>query len=1466
MIFEPSANTKATLLLNAPLLVGGRTPRAPILTAREYRQLAARLHIMDAQPADLLQPNADAILKECRGVVDKDRASRLLGRSLLLSQAIEHWRSRAIWVLSRADDEYPAMLKARLKIDAPNLIYGCGDMALAKGGLAVVGPRNAGDSLLAYASEVGVLAAGAGHAIISGAARGIDRAAMNGALDAGGVAVGVLPGRLAKESIIREHRDLLLDKRLLLVSSRDPQSGFRVGFAMERNKVIYGLAQASLVVDATPNKGGTWSGAIEQLKKYGTPLYVRSTGEPSPGLDALLARGASPWTEPRKPQEFDALLAEENNIQRVAEPVRQTDLLAASVNDAPPDPDGQDDRPIERQIVESPSNGRLAGLHEQRGASAGTLPERPPQPGELVQVRSRRWLVEETAQPPNPGESARVSLACADDDNQGQTLTVFWDYEPDRRILEDEGWYSLASKGFDPTRQFAAFYNTLRWHCTTATDPNLFQAPFRAGIKIDAYQMEPLRKALRLPRVNLFIADDTGLGKTIEAGLIARELIQRRKVSTIVVGAPPSVIEQWKAELEDRFGLVFEILDRAYMSRMRRERGFGVNPWRTHSRFLISHRLLIDPTYTDPMREWLGEMQPGSLLILDEAHHAAPSSGGRYGIETKITRAVRDLSARFEHRLFLSATPHNGHSNSFSTLLELLDPYRFTRGVKVRETALQDVMVRRLKEDIRATQGGFPKRNVIPVRIDGLPEDTPELKLSRLLDEYRATREKRHATASDKARAAAGLMVVGLQQRLLSSIEAFARSLKVHRETVQRHWERSQEKTDQHSPGKEGVPPSTNAFVDVPALDDERAAWSDNELEMEESIQIIALTEAGEDQHATGGQLENELWAREQALLDEMQRIADETRHLPDAKTRHLIGWIRDHLCPGLPSFGQSPANPTPQWKDRRVLIFTENRQGTKRYLKSMLEQAIEGTDRADERIAVIDGLTRGPPRKAIQRRFNTAPANDPLRILLATDAAREGLNFQAHCTDLFHFDLPWNPGRIEQRNGRIDRKLQPAGEVNCHYFVLPQRAEDRVLEVLVKKTETIRRELGSLSQVIDDDVERRLSKGIRHRDADRLRVAIQQADLKEASKRATQQELEAARDRRDKLHEQIERCQKLLDQSRKWTGFRPESFRDALSCSLDLLGAQPLAESRDIDGNRVWNFPQLTRRGATDPSWISTLDSLRAPRGMDQKVAEWRKTAPIRPVVFKDAGIVTESTVHLHLEQRVAQRLLARFRAQGFVHHDLSRACLIQASDSIPRVVLLGRLSLYGRRAERLHEEIVPVAARWVEPARRPGPLRPYGRDTESRTLALLEESMNGNAGRPNEIIQRRLLESASQDVEELRPHLDKAGEAAAAVARERLTRRGEDEARKLRDTLHDQRRRVAENLEQHEKQEQLALQFSKEETEQLNADIRHWRRRLERFDADLQEEPGRIRNFYQVRAERIEPVGVVYLWPESN
>jgi hypothetical protein len=439
---------------------------------------------------------------------------------------------------------------------------------------------------------------------------------------------------------------------------------------------------------------------------------------------------------------------------------------------------------------------------------------------------------------------------------------------------------------------------------------------------------------------------------------------------------------------------------------------------------------------------------------------------------------------------------------------------------------------------------------------------------------------------------------------------------------------------------------------------------------------------------------------------------------------------------------------------------------------------------------------------------------------------------------------------------------------VHCHYFVLPQRVEDRVLDVLVKKTETIKKELGSLSKVIDDDIERRLGQGIRHRDAEELAREIARADLDAEKKRVSAEELEAARERQEDLKSQIERCQSLLEASRVWTGFEAAPFRDALSCSLELLGADRLVEGTDDTGRPVWTFPPLDRRAETDASWAATLDTLRVPRKQNQKLADWRREAPIRPVVFEDAGVLTEDTVHLHLEQRVAQRLLSRFRSQGFIHHDLSRACLAQATDSIPRVILLGRLSLYGHGAERLHEELVPITARWIEPSQRKGPLAGYARDAEAKTLELLERSMGGR-GRPvpGETIQRKLLAAAPRDIEELLPQLEPRAAELAALAVQKLDQRGAHEEKDLRETLERQRERVREELTKNEGAfEQLTLNFGDEEKRQLESDMRSWRIRLEQFDRDLEREPQRIRAFYEVRAKRVEPVGLVYLWPETN
>jgi SNF2 family DNA or RNA helicase len=641
-------------------------------------------------------------------------------------------------------------------------------------------------------------------------------------------------------------------------------------------------------------------------------------------------------------------------------------------------------------------------------AVGGTIEE-----GSFVELRGRPWLVEEVRGEANDLQS--LNLSCISDDAQGERLEIIWDAEIGAVLLDEDGWRNVGAGLPDRAEVLAAHLRAIRWRSATAADRDLLQAPFRAGIRLDAYQLLPLRKALRLPRVNLLIADDVGLGKTVEAGLVARELLLRRRIDFIVIAAPPAMTIQWKDELEAKFGLSFEIIDRERIGEMRRLRGFSVNPWSTGSRFIISHRLLTDEVYAAGLRDVLGEFRPRALFILDEAHHAAPAAGIRYAISSQLTKAVRELGERFEHRLFLTATPHNGHSNSFSALLEMLDPQRFTRGVEVRPKDLEPVMVRRLKTDLRRLGEAFPERIIEAIRIAGLPEDTPELELARQLAAYGELRMKRIASLPTQKASMAKLAFVGLQQRLLSSVAAFARTLKVHKATLQRMLD-----------GEEAglVAAAALAFVEAPTsedsaelgLEDDRA---EKTIDADDDATAAAASALGAAD-AAKGDLRTEL-----AAVDDMLAIAERHASRADARVHWLTDWIKANLLAGQ------------NWNRRRLIIFTEY-EDTRRWLERRLREAVADTDRADDRIGVFTGATGSDRREEVKRAFNTDPDVEPLRILICTDAAREGINLQAYCSDLIHFDLPWNPSRLEQRNGRIDRKLQPAKRFARWHLPMP--------------------------------------------------------------------------------------------------------------------------------------------------------------------------------------------------------------------------------------------------------------------------------------------------------------------------------------------------------------------------------------------------------------------------------------------
>ena len=1073
----------------------------------------------------------------------------------------------------------------------------------------------------------------------------------------------------------------------------------------------------------------------------------------------------------------------------------------------------------------------------------------PLEPGQIVHVRARQYLVNEVVPPPQPGHATLLRLSCLEDDAQGDPLEVLWEHELDARVLGRASWDRVASRGFDRPALFSAYLHTLRWACVTATDPKLFQSPYRAGIEVKDYQLEPLRKALAMPRVRLFIADDVGLGKTIEAGLILREMLLRQRVRQVVVACPPSVVRQWQEEMEQRFGLTFVIFDRDFVAACRRERGYGVNPWTTHTRFIISHPLLRDETYAAPLREWLrpetseDQTTAQSLLILDEAHNAAPASGARYAVDSHFTRAIRELAQRFEHRLFLSATPHNGHSNSFSALLEILDPDRFCRGVPPDGHLLDEVLVRRLKSDLREiSTDDFPDRRVVPEVLDNLPEDAPELLLSRLLQRYRELREARLAAAPRGQRSAGMLVVTALQKRLLSSIEAFASTLAVHRRAIDKH--------PTHSTDDTLLPDLSQG----PGADDERAELPEEELAREDAAQLELATTRGPA-----------LGPEERALLTEMAKVAEAARHLPDARVRRFFEWLRLHACPDLGS-------PDARWNDRRVLLFTEYAD-TKRYLMDQIGAAIESSDQANLRIRAFHGGMGDDAREQIKHAFNADPKQHPLRILVATDAAREGVNLQNHCADLFHFDIPWNPSRMEQRNGRIDRKLQRSPVVHCRYFVLPQRAEDRVLDVLVRKTATIHRELGSLSPVVERNLEELLRGGIAHtREADlTAEISAQEARPKTLLDLQITSELEQVRKRQHDLKLRVQELRGLLKASRDWLGLTDEHFRGALSAALELLGAEPLialdATAQQDPARARWRVPALDRRAGADPTWAATLDTLRVPRRRDQKPWEWRREAPIRPVVFRDPRSLDGEVVHLHLEHRVVQRLLGRFRSQGFLHDELTRACVLRSDNPEPKLLVLGRLSLYGPRAARLHDEVLAVAAEWIDPdlrARKKLTALPRGERDE--ILAQLETSLATPRLRDvPEALQTRLRSHAARDVAELLPQLETRARERIAAAEKLLRRRGEQEAAALAQVIAGQVTRIQRKIREHD-DTQLGLDFRDEqERRQIAADRRYWDLRLPELAREAERAPAAIQRGYVVQAVRVEPVGLVYLWPVS-
>jgi len=1093
-----------------------------------------------------------------------------------------------------------------------------------------------------------------------------------------------------------------------------------------------------------------------------------------------------------------------------------------------------------------------------------------PKPGELVRARQRQYLVSEVLSPATHDRHPRtglrpatlVKLVCLDDDAQGRELDVFWELEVGAERIDPTRQGLAGVQAFDPPARFGAYYHALQWNCvTTATSPEkeLVQAPFRAGIAVMQHQLVPLQKVLALPRANAFIADDVGLGKTIEAGLILQELLLRQRLDLILIVCPSAICLQWQGEMERRFGLRFEIVNREHIATIRRERGVGTNPWECGRRFIVSYQTLRRPEYQESLRVALGDRRAKSMLVLDEAHTVAPASNQqRYAVDSNLTKLARQLAPRFENRLFLSATPHNGHSNSFSALLELLDPTRFTRGVPVEgaREALDAVMIRRLKRDLVGNSTlAFPTRRLIELRltneagtwqlaraVHGQSTAAParplrllashELELSELLEEYRTicapTAKRDHR------------VFICLQKRLLSSCAAFARTLEVH---LAKTGLRILDKIDATPPPDPGDAPSDETYGEE--LDGE----------VEQDV-------------ASGGRLPAQPSARAQAeaVLERMQTLLRGAQSRPEGKFLGVLAWVREHQCPAAGrQWFDTPANASTAWTDTRLIIFTEYAD-TAAYLIKLLRAAFADTEQEHERVAYFHGAMSDDQRRELQANFNARPARHPVRILVATDAAREGVNLQAHCADLIHYDIPWNPGRLEQRNGRIDRTLQPSPEVRCMYFAYPQRREDRVLQVLVDKVQRIHTQLGSLSAVILDRIEETLETfGIDPQTQQRLDLGdLGDMDDPEAA-RVVEREVESIRPNAARLGAEIEAAADCYQRSREFFAPDADGLRETLGMALALAGAADDGRFTPTDTTRDPEHPDEPTHYIVPElpdDWARTLDTLRPPRPKSEAPWAWRNATPPKPVVFEPLRRMTDDVIQLHLEHPFVRRALARFTAQGYAAHDLHRATLVRYRGTHERVVLIARMSLFGAGASRLHDSLVPLAAE----IRSEGPAAPLERDRDiHESLAQLRAALSTHTSswQPAQAFVTRHKARVAQDMSALWPRLAAQARHEALELVRRLDDRGAREADQLREILIHQQKKIGDTLA-------LTPEADGDKHDPANRQRRldrtHMEQRREALARELEREPQKLREHYRVASQRIEAVGLVYLVPETR
>jgi superfamily II DNA or RNA helicase len=1032
-----------------------------------------------------------------------------------------------------------------------------------------------------------------------------------------------------------------------------------------------------------------------------------------------------------------------------------------------------------------------------------------PEPGQLVEVRRRQWVVMDIAASSLPGATVNrpqhlVTLASIDEDSLDETLAAVWEIEPGARVLESAGLPAV--DGWDPPERISAFLDAVRWGAATSADHMLLQAPFRSGIEIQDHQLDPLVRALGMSRTSLLIADDVGLGKTIEAGLVVQELLIRHRARSVLIVCPASLQVKWKDEMWEKFGLDFRIVNTEYVKTLRRERGLHANPWTSFPRLITSMdwmkageglRLMKDvlPPHLSFPRKF-------DVLIVDEAHNVAPSAASHYPMPSQRTQLIRRVAPHFQHRMFLTATPHNGYQESFTALLELLDDQRFARTVEPDPAQLQRVMVRRLKTDLVDKNGKriYPDRAILPLSVEYTAD---EREAHRLLTAY--TESRSASVKGSPSGVGADFIHMLLKKRLFSSPMAFAMTLAKHRSTLAGARKKKSDGMDERILRK-AIARCAEDYAD------------DSALERAEAEAVETATEMGLP-----------LTAEQQALLGKLGAWAEGAKNRADSKALAILALLDERL------------KTKGQLNGKRIILFTEYR-ATHDWLLEILSSHGWG----GELLSKLHGGTDPEERELIKAAFQAHPSVSPVRILLATDAASEGIDLQNHCNYLVHVEIPWNPNVMEQRNGRIDRHGQRQEKVLIwHPVGAGTRMEgdgDRAAGDLlgdhdfllraVQKVQNMRQDLGCVGPVIASQIEQAMLGRRRYLDT--------QGAEQQAAK--TKKFVTAERD----LNQRIALLHARLVEARTTLHLEPHRIRRTVDVALALAGRAPL-KPVSLDGfeGEAFDLPLLTG------SWAQALKGVPHPH-----------TGARRPITFDhSAAKGRDDVVLVHLQHKLVQMALRLLRAEVWAPegrktlHRVAVRSIPDSVSSVPVVVAWSRLVVTGAGHHRLHEELTMAA----------GELKDSG-FSRVRVLRRIEELLDASEGA---LPPKRAFVFLQRRFEEQREGLLRAVEARSKERLDSLIsaleRRQAAEEQDLRGVLDDLEALLRRELADKAPPAQLSM-WPTLQQEELRRDEAALKARLARIPSERDDELRAIRRRYAEPAIRTFPVALEFLVPASQ